>query len=462
MQMHSSKSIVRGLAVLIVAALLPVSLLVTPSGAASSPTVTPIVLSAPGNLPGVPALPGPVANAFTPASSLGVLGVTPNQGVEGTPITITGTGLPANASVNLDWSTSNATWVADVEPNTVNYLGTSYSSENVVLATVTTNSSGSFTYATKAPDDFGGTHTIYAVVNNVEDAYGGFELLRILSVSPRSGPVGTPITITYTSMGASLYTGGASVIYDNHYVGEMMANWTRGTASITIPATGSVGEHFIQVGNAISYMYLNVIQSPIPYTNGGTATFTVTSNSALVAPKITWPASVTPTVSQVTTLSTTGLDPSSTAVATLSQTSGPVNTNVTLKVTGLSGSGTDQLNWSTVVGNRVNCTSTCWAYLLGSTRISDDRQRRHHGQHSSSEWSGRMACRPSPQRQYHRSAGSVLRQREHRSLYELLGSGREPGRRDRERCGHVGRARGGSVGHRDVHVPRESRVHDFH
>ena len=49
-------------------------------------------------------------------------------------------------------------------------------------------------------------------------------------IYPRRGPVGTPITITYTSMGANLYTGGAEVLWDNHYAGEMQANWTRGTA----------------------------------------------------------------------------------------------------------------------------------------------------------------------------------------------------------------------------------------
>jgi hypothetical protein len=242
------------------------------------------------------------------------------------------------------------------------------------MTTLTTNATGGFSFSTKAPSDFGGVHDIYAIQNGVALAHGGFELLRILSVSPSSGPVGTPITITYTSMGASLYTAGASVIYDNHYAGEMMANWTRGTASFTIPAAGAVGTHYIQVGNAISYMYLNVIQSPIPYTNGGTATFTVTKNSALIAPSITWPASVTPTVSQFTTLSTTGLDPASSATATLSKSSGPVETPLTLKVTGLPTSGTDQLVWSTVVGNRVNCASTCWAFTsnpLGSGTVTN-------------------------------------------------------------------------------------------
>jgi hypothetical protein len=361
---------------LFAAAVLPVALLISPSGAATvtTPTVNPITLVAPSLLPGVPALPGPLSPSFTVANSLGSISASPDEGVQNTPVTLSGAGLAVNAKVAIEWSTSSATWVADVEPNTVNYLGRASSTFNVTLATVTTNASGAFSYQFNAPADFGGLHTIYAVVNGVEVAQGGFTLLRILSVTPTSGPIGTPITITYTGMGASLYTGGASVLYDNHYTGEMMANWTRGTASIVIRAAGPVGVHFIQVGNAISYLYLNVVQSPIPYTNGGTVDFHVTKDNGPPASVIDWPANVTATVSQVTTLSTAGLDPNSKAVATLARTVGPVDTLTTLNVTGLPTTGTQKLVWSTVVGNRVNCDSTCWAFNsvpLGSATVTN-------------------------------------------------------------------------------------------
>ena len=343
--------------------LLPLALLSTTSGA-TTPSTNPIDLTAP-NIPGVAALPGTgvTAAAFTIGSSIGALAVSPEEGLEGSSATISGSGLPANTAVQLDWSTANMTWVADVEPDTVNYLGTSVKDFNVVFTTVTTNASGAFSYPLTVPSDFGGLHTIYAVVKNVELAQGGYTITRTLSITPKSGPVGTPITITYTGMGASLYTGGASVLWDNHYAGEMMANWTRGTASITIRASGPVGPHLVQVGNAISYMYLNVVQSPIPYTNGGTTVFHTTSGTPSLTPFITWPAQVTPTVSEITTLATAGLDPASSASGSLSVTSGPVLTPDTLSVTGLpSGQTTDQLVWATVVGNRVNCTSTCWAF----------------------------------------------------------------------------------------------------
>src|ERR1035438_812179 len=181
------------LALSLAALMLPLALVSGVSTGASASSVVPITLVTPANLPGVAALPftGVTSAAFTIPASVSSLVVTPDQGVSGTPFTISGSGLTPNTTLSLTWSTNSATWVADVEPNTVNYLGTSYSKFNVNLATVTTDASGTFTYSATAPADFGGVHDIYAVSGGVAVAHGGFELLRILKVSPRTGPVGT-------------------------------------------------------------------------------------------------------------------------------------------------------------------------------------------------------------------------------------------------------------------------------
>ena len=362
----------RRLLVAAVGALLPLTLLGSVGADASTPAVT--TLTAP-TLPGVAALPftGITAAPASVSPTTGNLTLTPYSGIEGTPFTISGAGLAANTSVELTWSTANVSWNVDAEPNTVNYLGRAQSNFNVVLANVTTDASGAFSVKTTVPVDFGGTHDIYAVVNGVEVLHGGFEVFRTLSVSPKSGPIGTPITITYTGIGASLYTGGASVLWDNKFTGEMMANWTRGTATTTIRAAGPLGRHLIQVGDGIGVLYMNIIQSPVPYANGDAVTFTTTPGKVNLTPSIVWPTKVTPTLNQVTTLSNAGLDPASTAVASLSVASGPVLSKTNVSVTGLSGTGTDQLVWSTVVGSRVNCpTSSCWAFQsvnLGSAAI---------------------------------------------------------------------------------------------
>ncbi|MFI5034601.1 MAG: hypothetical protein ACHQFZ_00145 [Acidimicrobiales bacterium] len=344
-------------------AALPFGLVTATGSNAGSDTSTPITLTAPA-VAGAPALPGTGVKAPTATVSptIGTLTVTPTQGVEGTPLTVAGTGLPANTSVNLLWSTASATWQVAADPSTVNYMGRAQSSFNVILATVTTDASGAFTYATTAPVDFGGNHTIYAAVNNVELAEGGFQILRTLTVTPKSGPIGTPITITYNGIGASLYEGGASLLWDNHYAGEMMANWTRGTAIVTIRATGPVGNHTIEIGDAITDLYMNIGQSKLAYINYMTVPFKVTKDNGAPTPYVTYPDSVTPTATAITTLVPNSTDPTSKAVGTANPTSGTAGTQVALAVTGLSVTGTASIDWSNVVGNRINCPpgGTCW------------------------------------------------------------------------------------------------------
>ena len=347
----------------------PASADLTPAGSAP--------LVAPANIPDVAPLPftGVSAASFTIPTTMANLGLTPNQGVVGDAFTVSGTGLPASTSLQLTWGTNTGTWVADVEPSSVNYTGISFTKVTVNMATVTTDANGAFSFATKVPADFGGVHDIYAVLNGVAIGHVGYQIDRTLTISPKSGPIGTPITVTYTGMGASLYTAGGAVHWDNLYAGEEQAIWTRGVGKVVIYASGPLGVHYVNVGNAIGFTYLNVIQSPIPYTNGGSIPFDVTKDNGVSAPTETFPAQVAATSTQRTTLTTAGLDPNTQATMSLSQTSGPILTKVNVKTDKVATDGTYQLVWSTVVGNRVNCpTSTCWAFSsipLGTATVTN-------------------------------------------------------------------------------------------
>ncbi|MEI9906910.1 MAG: hypothetical protein WDO06_02505 [Actinomycetota bacterium] len=101
----------------------------------------------------------------------------------------------------------------------------------------------------------------------------------------------------------------------------MQASWTRGTAKVVIRAAGPVGTHYVEVKDAITFAYLNILQAPVPYANGGVATFKVTKDNGAPAPYITMPAEVQPTISLRTTLSDVGLDPNTKAVANVSPSS---------------------------------------------------------------------------------------------------------------------------------------------
>jgi hypothetical protein len=329
--------------------------LLLPGLASATPTNLPIPA-----VPGVAGLPGPIAPAATAAQTMTTLTTTPDTGVPGTKFALSGGGLPANKPVTLTWSTANVTWTLDPRPDTVDYLGRVTTKFAVVLATAQTDANGNFNAQLKIPQDWGGLHDIYAVVDGVQYAKGGVLLARWAKISPKSGPVGTPITVTYGGLGSSLYEGGAALLYDNKFTGALTANWTRGIATAHIRASGPVGTHVISLDNAVNFGYLNVQQSPLPWTTEFHMKFKVTPGVAGKSLRvIDWPTKVQPTVDAKTTLQ---LLSTSNAQASLSATSGQVNSKVDLTASGLAPSTATTLDWSTVVGNRVNCTSTCWSF----------------------------------------------------------------------------------------------------
>jgi hypothetical protein len=341
--------------------------LLLPATAAADPAAVP----APA-VPGAAALPGPIIDPGTPAASIGLLKTAPDVALPGSKFTVSGTGLPAGKTVTLTWSTANVDWMLDARPDSVDYLGRKATKITVRLATAQTTANGTFSATMRVPYDFGGLHDMYAVVDGVQIAKGGLLIARAASISPKSGPVGTPITVIYSGLGSSLYEGGASLLYDNKYAGAITANWTRGTATMHIRAAGPPGVHTIEVADAISFKYLNIQQSPIPWGTGYKFSFNVTKDDGRPAPSIDWPAPVAPTMSTMTTLDT---KTSSTAAATLSTTSGQVLTKVGVSASGLTPGTPADLAWATVVGNRVNCTGTCWSFAsvpLGSGTAAAD------------------------------------------------------------------------------------------
>jgi hypothetical protein len=325
-------------------------------------TATPTSLVIPA-FAGVAALPGPVAPAATPAANMSTLTSSPDIAPAGTAFTLSGSGLPANKPVSIVWGTANVTWVVDARPDSVDYLGRSASKIQVVLAQAQTDAQGKLSVKLTAPRDFGGIHDIYAVVDGVQYAKGGFLIARTASISPKRGPIGTMITVRYDGLGASLYEGGASLLYDNHYAGAIMANWTRGAATVHIRATGPVGRHTIEVADAISFKYLNIQQSPIPWGTGKTFAFTVTKDLGRPKAEIDWPSTVAPTLDAKTTLQLANAGAPSTTSASLSASTGVVDSKVSLTARGLTPNAPVDMEWATVVGNRVNCTGTCWSFI---------------------------------------------------------------------------------------------------
>jgi len=123
---------------------------ILPASADSTTDGTPIAVPVPA-IPDVAALPGPIADAATPIQTMGTLTVTPNTGVTGTPVTISGSGLQPSTQVTLTWSTANVTWMLDAQPATVNYRGRSVTPVTVVIQKVTTDATGAFSTTLRHP-----------------------------------------------------------------------------------------------------------------------------------------------------------------------------------------------------------------------------------------------------------------------------------------------------------------------
>jgi hypothetical protein len=344
-------------------------LLSAPALATPGPVPAPAV-------PGTPALPGPLVDAGKPAATMGVLKAAPDTAVPGTALTFSGTSLPANKTVSIVWTTASIRWVLDAKPDSVDYLGRKVDQISVVLARATTDASGAFSVELKAPQDFGGIHDVYAVVDGTQVAKGGFLLTRTVKISPARGPVGTPITVTVTGMGSPTYESVGAVLYDNHYTGAVSADTTRGYAVFQIRASGGIGGHWIEyAGSSHTVPYLNMEQSPVPWTDSHRMKFTVTKDAGAPANRLQWPASITPTVDARTTLAAANLAANSTAKATLDSSSGQILSKVNVSATGLTPSVPVSLQWATVVGNRVNCTGTCWSFVqvpLGTATAAGD------------------------------------------------------------------------------------------
>ena len=244
-----------------------------------------------------------------------------------------------------------------------------------MLGTAKTDAAGAFSLRLKVPRDFGGIHDVYAVVDGVQQAKGGFLIERTLQVSPLRGPIGTPITIKIAGLGSTLYGGAASVWWDGRYTGVVTGKWTRGEATVHIRAAGPVGKHVLLVGTGMQFNYLNIQQSPIPWALGAMKTFTVTRDGGVPKMRVERPLAVKPTVEAKTTMSALAVAPNAKATVTLDTTRGAVNTRVAVRATGLAPNQPVTLDWATVAGNRVNCTGTCWSFVTqplgGGTAAAD-------------------------------------------------------------------------------------------
>ncbi|MFN0074617.1 MAG: hypothetical protein ACKVVP_24305 [Chloroflexota bacterium] len=320
-------------------------------------------------------------SAVQPASSQPLVSMMarPERGIIGTPFTVAADGLPPEREVEIQWATWTGRYATKASTETVEYLERTFVDRRVSLGTVRSDPSGRISYDTTTPEDFGEVHDIFAVIDGRDVARGGFRVLMDAQMSPKDGPIGTPVTLRVTGMAAKLFSGSTlAVRYDNAYTGIMTATTTAGTAEATLRASGPLGAHIVQISAGSVPSYLNIHQSPfdfvyshLPNKEDFQFSFNVTEDTGPTAASIVWPnASDIPTASSDTVRTTSrGIPPTASANANFEPQAGPVGSLATLRMTGLQPNSPAQLFWTTARGNRV--TPSGWS--LADVPLAESR-----------------------------------------------------------------------------------------
>jgi hypothetical protein len=174
------------------------------------------------------------------------LALTPTQGPIGTRAALRGEGFPAGTSLQLVWQTYVGSRVS----------GEGYGPQDKVIGSVTVGRDGRIDTPVTIPDDLGGLHGL--VLRNGESvAARTFFAIEtsIVSISPTSGPVGTPVTIRLKGVGWTEYDNIYVATYDNRYMGYACGFNSQGDVVINFTATGAPGQHIID-------LYPGIYQGP--------------------------------------------------------------------------------------------------------------------------------------------------------------------------------------------------------
>ena len=269
---------------------------------------------------------------------VGRLDAVPAHGKAGDTFTIQASELPPNQEFQLIWRTVDGAW----NVTATEYKGREFTPVDYQMGKVKSDASGRFSASFTTPDDFGFEHDIVLQQGDRLLSQVAYNVDMTVDVSPRSGPVGTPITVSVKGIGwRSLYNSW-DLLYDNRFTGWMSAVSTRGEAKFTIPATGNAGDHIIQIMHgALTFPYQNPEQNPAPGRPRWDIPFTVTTGEAVL-----------PQAPELQAQKTVRRLPPAGDVVSSPQFSG-VGETVKATTQGLEPGKTYTLNWTRVIGNRM-------------------------------------------------------------------------------------------------------------
>lgn len=254
----------------------------------------------------------------------------------GTPVAWTATGLPPRAHLAVWWETLHGAWAIRGE----HFLGTHYRVSHTVLGTVTTTATGGAHGTLVVPAGFGGPHFLGLVTSGgALVAEAGLTVLPTAEVSPSPVPLGGFVHVTMTGLGTGPYDSQYGVSWDHHYLGNVSAVTTDGTARFAVRAE-TLGPHILTLDTSSVYgPYLNHQQSPYAY-----------------IPDFAFP--VTVTAGTPTSVADPGppVRPAVGSHLVVTPGAGVVGQSIRLTGRGLPPRTAVTVWWDTVVGNRVTAT----------------------------------------------------------------------------------------------------------
>jgi hypothetical protein len=270
---------------------------------------------------------------------VGRLDVYPLNGPAGTTVTVTGDRLPPAQEFQLVWRTVKGSWKVEGPE----YHGRDFKPVAYEIAKVKSDAAGRLTRTFVVPEDFGFAHDIVLQLGDRLLTQVNFSLDMTVNVSPKEGPLGTPITVEVKGIGWRPLFNSWLLLYDNRFTGWMSAVTTGGSAKFTIPATGRVGDHVIEVLHGeLTFPYRNMQQNPEPDRPRWAIPFRVTPGPPVLPP---------PPETQSQAI-VRGLPLPGELVATPAFSG--INEPVTVRGDGFVPGRTYALNWTRVTGNRIS------------------------------------------------------------------------------------------------------------
>jgi len=195
--------------------------------------VTPGTVGAGGYLEAYQAQKVPAADSSVAGATLSI---TPLQGAVHTRAVLTGGGFPAHTPVSLIWGTQAGSRVS----------GNGFAPKATELAKVVVAADGRLNVPLSIPEDLGGMHTVSVRSGDKTLARAFFAIeTSVVSISPTSGPAGTPVTIHLKGVGWTDVDNIYIATYDNAYMGYACGFNSQGDVTVNFTAAGSPGTHLI-------------------------------------------------------------------------------------------------------------------------------------------------------------------------------------------------------------------------